>query len=82
MYNNQYAIPDEDSVLYVAYNMHWEKHSLALPKLPGNRKWTCILSTDESWKASAGVGFGMPEQPNEVCGTLVIPERTIMVLNA
>lgn len=82
MYNNQYAIPGEDSVLYVAYNMHWEKHSLALPKLPGNRKWTCILSTDENWKASAGVGLGMPEQPNEVCGTLVIPERTIMVLKA
>lgn len=37
----------EDDCLYMAYNMHWEPHDFALPKLFKNRRWKLFLSTDE-----------------------------------
>lgn len=37
MYCSKYAGGDE--LIYVAYNMHWENHMLALPKIPGDSKW-------------------------------------------
>lgn len=37
----------EDDSIYIAYNMHWEPHDLALPKLAKGRKWKLLLSTDE-----------------------------------
>ena len=36
-----------DPFLYLAYNMHWEAHKLALPKLPKTLRWKRILSTEE-----------------------------------
>lgn len=33
--------------LYLACNMHWEVHELALPKLPKNMKWKKVFSTEE-----------------------------------
>ncbi len=30
---------------FVAYNMHWMKHSFALPVLPGERKWYRVIET-------------------------------------
>ena len=35
----------EESFLYVGINMHWEKHSLALPRLPKGSRWKILLST-------------------------------------
>lgn len=40
-----YAKDAGDSCLYIAVNMHWEDHELALPKLPKGRKWTRMLTT-------------------------------------
>lgn len=37
----------EDDSIYIAYNMHWEPHDFALPKLPKGRKWKLFLGTDE-----------------------------------
>ena len=37
----------EDDCVYMAYNMHWESHDFALPKLFKNRRWKLLLSTDE-----------------------------------
>ena len=36
----------EDDCLYIAYNMHWESHEFALPKLFKNRRWKLLLCTD------------------------------------
>ena len=36
----------EDDCLYIAYNMHWESHEFALPKLFKNRRWKLFLCTD------------------------------------
>ncbi len=30
---------------YIAMNMHWEEHQLALPKLPKGLQWDCVQST-------------------------------------
>lgn len=70
MYCNQYVNPKDTSLLYVAYNMHWEKHELALPKLSGNKTWKCILSTDALTEDFTTQNI------------LKIPERTMMVLVA
>lgn len=34
-----------DTDLYIAYNMHWEDHTFALPSLTKNKKWKKIFST-------------------------------------
>ncbi len=36
----------EDDCLYIAYNMHWEPHEFALPKLLKNGRWKLLLCTD------------------------------------
>lgn len=48
MYCEQYAQPEkktDNGLIYVAYNMHWQPHSFALPKLPKDMKWYLALST-------------------------------------
>lgn len=50
MYCGKYAQTDtggEDDFLYVAINMHWEQHQLALPKLPRGMRWELAFSTGE-----------------------------------
>ena len=31
--------------LYIAYNMHWEDHTFALPSLPKGKQWKMIFTT-------------------------------------
>ena len=81
MYNNRYANPDDESLLYIAYNMHWETQQLALPKLPCNRNWSCILSTEEGRKTSVAEEAVSPDS-QEISTLLQIPSRTVMVLKA
>lgn len=47
MLYGKYAEEKEEESLYIAYNMHWEKQELALPKLPKGKKWIKIMSTAE-----------------------------------
>lgn len=55
--NGQYAPGEEDASFYIAYNMHWEPHKLALPTLSNGEKWTKLsdtsLSTEVSTEQSA-----------------------------
>ena len=41
MYCSKYA--GQDNLIYVAYNMHWESHELALPKIPEKTSWKVKL---------------------------------------
>lgn len=41
----KYVPENPDDSFYIAVNMHWEPHELALPKLPKGMKWTKIMST-------------------------------------
>lgn len=37
--------PEKGESFYIACNMHWESHELALPKLSKNKRWTKIADT-------------------------------------
>ena len=73
MYCGKYVQTDEgreDDFLYVALNMHWEQHQLALPKLPRGMRWELAFSTEED-------GEGMEENDSELLKT--IAPRSISV---
>lgn len=46
--------------LYIAYNMHWENHPIALPKLPKGQQWKKVLSTkeDDITDSEAAISIG------------------------
>ncbi|MGN1147599.1 MAG: hypothetical protein ACI4TB_04200, partial [Lachnospiraceae bacterium] len=49
MYCGKYAYVDKrtpDDFFYVAYNMHWEPHQFAMPKLPRGLCWELCMSSD------------------------------------
>ncbi|MBQ8591506.1 MAG: hypothetical protein IJ485_01985 [Lachnospiraceae bacterium] len=51
MYCENYAQgwnQDKKGFIYVAYNMHWQPHTFALPKLPKGMKWYKTIDTVES----------------------------------
>lgn len=54
----KYAPADESrdgEFLYLAMNMHWESHALALPKLPRGMDWELAFSTEpESMRQDGG----------------------------
>ena len=44
-----YCTPEEgkdEDICFIAYNMHWLKHSFALPALPKNRQWCRVIETE------------------------------------
>lgn len=69
MYCGQYA--GDENNLYIAFNMHWEPHELALPNISG-RSWRAVLTT------------GMEELPDasqiNEARTVSVPARTIIIL--
>lgn len=73
MYCGKYARKDRntsDDFFYAAYNMHWEPHSFALPKLPKNMHWErCIASLSD-----------VAAQPLEESASVSIPGRCICLL--
>ncbi len=56
--SGQYAPDEEDTSFYIAYNMHWESHKLALPKLAKGEEW--IKLSDTGCKAAYEEGEGEP----------------------
>lgn len=44
----------EDAFLYLAMNMHWEKHILALPRLPKGMKWQLVADTAQEGGGTYG----------------------------
>lgn len=51
MYCSKYAKDaDEDELIYIAYNMHWESHDLALPKIAAGCKWSVVFDTAKEQK--------------------------------
>lgn len=48
MYCEKYAREAAEGFLYIAMNMHWDMHKVALPKLPQNMKWQLCFQTVES----------------------------------
>lgn len=63
----------EYKIIYVAYNMHWEEHTLALPHIPKDSSWNVVMCTDSSWTANTG---------DEIMRDIRITPRTVIVLEA
>jgi len=62
MFCGKYAKEDgrgEDDFLYLALNMHWESHELALPRLPKNVRWEMAFSTDAENEEKTGTESGI-----------------------
>lgn len=79
MYCGNYACVDKvecDDFIYVAYNLHWEKHTLALPNLPKGKKWVKIADTS---KPSGQDWLVEEELLEEQKGVEVVP-RSITIL--
>lgn len=56
---------------YIAYNMHWLKHTFALPSLPKGKKWYRVMDT-------ATETYG--EKLEEMQKAVRLDERSIVVL--
>ena len=70
----QYAPEKQENFFYFAYNMHWEMHELALPKLPKDKAWIKIADTSLPFK----------EQQSSVCiedenSVISVKERSIAI---
>lgn len=64
----------DDSFLYIGINMHWEKHSLALPRLPKGMKWEEAFSTE-----SENVGKEISPETEEAEWMRTVGPRSINV---
>ncbi len=60
----------EKNVYYCAYNMHWQEQKLALPSPGKNKKWKCVISTNEE------------KDPVMDSGFLYVPPRSVIILRA
>lgn len=65
----------EDDFFYFAYNMHWENHTFALPKLPKGFKWQVSFATCNE-TSSAVIHESLVKNKESV----TVPDRTIAVL--
>ncbi len=46
-YDGNVSKDDTFKLIYVAYNMHWESHEIALPKLPAGCTWKIVMCSDK-----------------------------------
>ncbi|MDO4439404.1 MAG: alpha-amylase family glycosyl hydrolase [Eubacteriales bacterium] len=78
LYNNEYyqskdELKEDYSYFYICFNMHWEKHEFSLPKLPEDKKWSCLISTDKD----------IEEKNKELSDhkeRILVDERSIIIL--
>lgn len=72
-----YAPNKEDDSFYIACNMHWNSHTLALPKLSKNEKW--IKIADTSLPCEQNYSEENDVQENSI---ITIKGRTIAIFKA
>lgn len=63
----------DDGFVYLALNMHWESHELALPRLPKGQEWKTYISTETTGGPIRETSEGEEEL------TRRIPPRCIVV---
>lgn len=67
----------EDDFFYLAFNMHWESHDFALPKLPKDLKWNLELFTGEENEK-----LSIEKELNKNCEFLKVPNRSVAILRS
>ncbi|MBQ4283475.1 MAG: alpha-amylase [Lachnospira sp.] len=50
-YDKETIAGEDYKLIYIAYNMHWEQHELALPKLPLGCEWNVVMCSDKELTA-------------------------------
>lgn len=75
MLTGDYAPGCEGKFYYLALNLHWEKHSFALPKLPKTHRWELVFTTDvrEPVLSEQNVLLTTPRSVALLCGQAVSP---------
>lgn len=76
MFNGNYGENQEDEMIYVAYNMHWDSHEFALPHLGEGMAWYEVVNSGQK------DGFRQPEEKFRISGVrqVTVEPRTIAVL--
>ncbi len=74
--SGQYATDGKDTSFYIAYNMHWEAHKLALPNLPKDEIWVKIADTSIPYEEQQQENNVVQKEKDSV---LIINERSIMI---
>lgn len=71
---------EDDNTFFIAYNMHWQKKMLALPKLPKGKEWYVLASTEKGNPIPAveKVTEKVEEMPGHAVEIEVSP-RTIVI---
>lgn len=73
----QYAPKEQDTSFYIAFNMHWDAHRLALPKLPKDEIWVRVSDTSEAVASfSEAEGANDQNQKNQMA---LVKGRSIAV---
>ncbi len=79
MYNGNYsgAVKEKDNTFYIAYNMHWQNHSFALPNPPHGMVWEQYMSTGSGFenKAVAIQSRNFPVEARSVKILMAVPEK-------
>lgn len=70
----KYAKAEEDVFVYLALNMHWESHELALPRLPKGLVWSTAFYTEPAPVSGSGKQAASAEELVKK-----IPPRSIAV---
>lgn len=76
MYSCVYGDGEDHSLIYAAYNMHWENHSFALPKINGT--WKVDMSSNVSGAVIEDNNRSVCVEPRSVAiltGTYEIPAK-------
>ena len=76
MYSCVYGDEEDHSLIYAAYNMHWENHSFALPKINGT--WKVDMSSNVSGAVIEDNNRSVCVEPRSVAiltGTYEIPAK-------
>ncbi|MBQ8596778.1 MAG: hypothetical protein IJ409_03205 [Lachnospiraceae bacterium] len=66
------AYAGAEESFYIGYNMHWEAHEMALPKLPKDMIWTKI--SDTAWEKG-----GQPENVADQNLMITVDSRSVVI---
>ena len=77
MLEGQYSESGDEDTLYITYNMHWENHVFALPRLKDSLEWELVFTTATN-EESEEIKADLLNSQDEIC----VFKRSVVVLRA
>jgi len=74
LYENEQQKPDNS--FYFLFNMHWELHEFAMPKLPEGKQWQLFMDTDRGY-LNIDLPEYVPDQKADTRGTAEVQPRSV-----